>query len=97
MALSAGRSSALRLSLGVRAFGSYGKTVPLATAGPRTKRAIELEGRHGTHNYEPLPVVLARGKGIHVRRLRARPARPAVCSHVSWRWAGLGCGRQAIL
>jgi ornithine--oxo-acid transaminase len=28
--------------------------------------AIELEERHGAHNYHPLPVVLARGEGVHV-------------------------------
>jgi ornithine--oxo-acid transaminase len=28
--------------------------------------AIELENRFGAHNYEPLPVVLARGKGAHL-------------------------------
>ena len=26
-------------------------------------RAIDLENRYSAHNYEPLPVVLARGKG----------------------------------
>lgn len=27
---------------------------------------LDLEERHGAHNYHPLPVVLARGKGVHV-------------------------------
>src|SRR5690625_6821057 len=27
---------------------------------------IELEARHGAHNYEPLPVVLERGKGVYL-------------------------------
>lgn len=27
---------------------------------------IELEARHGAHNYQPLPVVLQKGKGVHV-------------------------------
>jgi len=27
---------------------------------------IELEERHGAHNYHPLPVVLERGEGVHV-------------------------------
>lgn len=27
---------------------------------------IELEERHGAHNYHPLPVVLSKGKGVHV-------------------------------
>ncbi|MGB5928016.1 MAG: aminotransferase class III-fold pyridoxal phosphate-dependent enzyme, partial [Cyclobacteriaceae bacterium] len=31
-----------------------------------SERAIELENRHGAHNYHPLPVVLSRGEGVHV-------------------------------
>ena len=27
---------------------------------------IELEDRYGAHNYHPLPVVLSKGKGVHV-------------------------------
>ncbi len=27
---------------------------------------LELEEKHGAHNYHPLPVVLSRGKGVHV-------------------------------
>ncbi|MFK8044525.1 MAG: ornithine--oxo-acid transaminase [Crocinitomicaceae bacterium] len=27
---------------------------------------IELEDKHGAHNYHPLPVVLTKGKGVHV-------------------------------
>jgi len=27
---------------------------------------IQLEDKHGAHNYHPLPVVLARGEGVHV-------------------------------
>lgn len=27
---------------------------------------IQLENKHGAHNYHPLPVVLARGEGVHV-------------------------------
>merc|ERR1719424_1261149 len=30
------------------------------------KRLIALEEKHGAHNYHPLPVVLERGKGVHV-------------------------------
>jgi ornithine--oxo-acid transaminase len=30
------------------------------------KEAINLEDRYGAHNYHPLPVVLARGEGVHV-------------------------------
>src|SRR5258706_12140179 len=29
-----------------------------------TARAIDLESRHGAHNYHPLPVVLNRGEGV---------------------------------
>jgi len=29
-------------------------------------RLMELESKHGAHNYAPLPVVLARGEGAHV-------------------------------
>jgi len=29
-------------------------------------RAIELENRHGAHNYHPLPVVLTRGEGVYL-------------------------------
>lgn len=31
-----------------------------------SKQAIELEEKYGAHNYHPLPVVLARGEGVHV-------------------------------
>lgn len=31
-----------------------------------SKQAIELENKYGAHNYHPLPVVLNRGKGVHV-------------------------------
>ena len=27
---------------------------------------IDLEDKHGAHNYHPLPVVLSRGEGVHV-------------------------------
>lgn len=30
------------------------------------KQAIELEDKHGAHNYHPLPVVLERGEGVYV-------------------------------
>ncbi|MBV6405037.1 MAG: ornithine--oxo-acid transaminase [Flavobacteriales bacterium] len=32
----------------------------------RTQQAIDLEERHGAHNYHPLPVVLDSGKGVFV-------------------------------
>ncbi|MEX2602763.1 MAG: ornithine--oxo-acid transaminase [Gracilimonas sp.] len=31
-----------------------------------SKKAIELEDEYGAHNYHPLPVVLSKGKGVHV-------------------------------
>lgn len=31
-----------------------------------SEKAIELENKHGAHNYHPLPVVLAKGKGVYV-------------------------------
>jgi ornithine--oxo-acid transaminase len=31
-----------------------------------SKMAMELEDRYGAHNYHPLPVVLAKGQGVHV-------------------------------
>jgi ornithine--oxo-acid transaminase len=31
-----------------------------------TQHFLELEEAHGAHNYHPLPVVLTRGKGVHV-------------------------------
>jgi len=31
-----------------------------------SQQAIELEHKHGAHNYHPLPVVLSRGEGVHV-------------------------------
>jgi len=35
--------------------------------GPSTsKEAMDLENKHGAHNYHPLPVVLDRGKGVFV-------------------------------
>jgi ornithine--oxo-acid transaminase len=32
----------------------------------KTQYKIELEERYGAHNYHPIPVVLQRGKGVHV-------------------------------
>jgi ornithine--oxo-acid transaminase len=31
-----------------------------------SQEAIELESKHGAHNYHPLPVVLSRGEGVYV-------------------------------
>lgn len=37
-----------------------------ASVSDRTRHFIELEERWGAHNYHPLPVVLERGKGVHL-------------------------------
>jgi len=34
--------------------------------GLSSQQLIELEEKYGAHNYHPLPVVLAKGKGVHV-------------------------------
>ena len=34
---------------------------------------IELEERHGAHNYHPLPVVLSKGKGVYVWDVEGKP------------------------
>ena len=31
-----------------------------------SEELISLEDKHGAHNYHPLPVVLAKGDGVHV-------------------------------
>ncbi len=31
-----------------------------------SQKAIDLEDKHGAHNYHPLPVVLTKGEGVHV-------------------------------
>lgn len=36
------------------------------TALSRAEHLMELEERYGAHNYHPLPVVLERGRGVHV-------------------------------
>lgn len=44
---------------------SHIKMVTLQT-GISSKDAIALEDKYGAHNYHPIPVVLARGEGVHV-------------------------------
>ena len=34
--------------------------------GLSSEQAMELEARHGAHNYHPLPVVLSRGEGVYL-------------------------------
>ena len=41
-------------------------TQPVDVGASEASRLIELEQRHGAHNYHPLPVVLERGQGVHV-------------------------------
>lgn len=36
------------------------------TTASKTQHFLELEELHGAHNYHPLPVVLEKGKGVHV-------------------------------
>ena len=31
-----------------------------------SQQAIDLENKHGAHNYHPLPVVLTKGEGVYV-------------------------------
>lgn len=38
----------------------------IATSVSRSQQLIELEDAHGAHNYHPLPVVLEKGRGVHV-------------------------------
>ena len=40
-------------------------TIETAT-GLSSEQAMELEARHGAHNYHPLPVVLSRGEGVYL-------------------------------
>ena len=42
------------------------KPLLMQTVLTRTQELIELEERYGAHNYHPLPVVLSKGKGVHV-------------------------------
>ena len=37
-----------------------------------SEQLIELEDKHGAHNYHPLPVVLAKGKGVYVWDLEGK-------------------------
>ncbi|MDO4783407.1 MAG: ornithine--oxo-acid transaminase [Capnocytophaga felis] len=37
-----------------------------------SKQAMELEDKHGAHNYHPLPVVLSKGEGVYVWDLEGK-------------------------
>jgi ornithine--oxo-acid transaminase len=41
-------------------------TVTHQTLSAASRKAIDLEDRHGAHNYHPLPVVLKRGEGVYL-------------------------------
>lgn len=38
----------------------------ISEVGTASQQYIDLEDKHGAHNYHPLPVVLARGEGVYV-------------------------------
>jgi len=42
------------------------RAAALSARAAKVSRAIELEHRHGAHNYHPLPVVLTRGLGVYL-------------------------------
>ncbi len=44
----------------------------ISTTPTRDNNYIELEDQYGAHNYHPLPVVLNRGKGVHVWDVEGR-------------------------
>eukprot|EP01012_Entosiphon_sulcatum_P069106 TRINITY_DN996_c0_g1_i1.p2 TRINITY_DN996_c0_g1~~TRINITY_DN996_c0_g1_i1.p2 ORF type:complete len:453 (+),score=126.26 TRINITY_DN996_c0_g1_i1:37-1359(+) len=56
-------TSGLRRS-GARSFAS-GPSDAISTS-PAALRLMQLEDKYGAHNYHPLPVVLNKGKGVHV-------------------------------
>ena len=58
---STSRQSAFRSLLASSSFGT-----DTSGLSPAAIHHVELEDKHGCHNYHPLPVVLARGNGIHV-------------------------------
>ena len=51
---------------------------------------MEMENVHGAHNYHPLPVVLDRGKGVHVWDIEGkqyfdfRLSTKAIATRTSW-------------
>ena len=38
-----------------------------------SQQAMDLEAKYGAHNYHPLPVVLAKGKGANFGLFRCQP------------------------
>ena len=59
-------------------------TLLIGSPPPHTPRAVD--GRYGAHNYEPLPVVLVRGAGVHLWDDRGR-------RHIDMMGAGRGQSR----
>ena len=57
------RASQLGVGAARRALSLKAASQPLSS---EAQRLIALEESHGAHNYHPLPVVLERGKGVHV-------------------------------
>src|SRR4051794_41122663 len=51
---------------------SFGRAMHSLDTASNTARAIELQDRHGAHNYNPLPVVIARGEGVWVEDVDGR-------------------------
>ncbi|KAJ1939069.1 ornithine aminotransferase, partial [Linderina macrospora] len=41
-------------------------TAPAKYTAATSQEAMDLENKYGAHNYHPLPVVIARGEGVHV-------------------------------
>lgn len=58
--------SASQFGVGVPARRALGLKTASLPPSSEAQRLIALEERHGAHNYHPLPVVLERGKGVHV-------------------------------
>jgi acetylornithine/succinyldiaminopimelate/putrescine aminotransferase len=46
--------------------------IRVATRFASSQAIMDREERVGTHNYHPLPVVLCRGKGVHVWDVEGR-------------------------
>ena len=40
-----------------------------------SEEAINLEDKHGAHNYHPLPAVLSKGEGVHVWDVEGKSVR----------------------
>jgi ornithine--oxo-acid transaminase len=51
-----------------------GRAVLESAHAASTDQAVHYEHQYAAHNYHPLPVVFAKGKGVHVWD-------PEVCSH----------------